>query len=58
MYIWLKPALVIKLYIYEDDKDLREGLANYLSSAGDFNVVCCFENCDTKAIDLRRQKWM
>jgi DNA-binding NarL/FixJ family response regulator len=47
---------VIKLYIYEDDKDLREGLANYLSSAGDFNVVCCFGNCDTIGIDLKAAK--
>ena len=47
---------MIKLYIYEDDEDLREGLANYLSSAGDFNVVCCFGNCDTIVIDLKAAK--
>lgn len=44
---------MIKLYIYEDDEDLRDGLSNYLSSSGDFDVVCCFSNCDTIAIDLK-----
>ncbi len=43
---------MIKLYIYEDDKDLREGLSNYLSSS-EIEVVCCFGNCDTIAIDLK-----
>src|SRR4030095_3161583 len=47
-----KKAL-IKLYIYEDDEDLRDGLSKYLSSSGFFDVVCCFGNCDTIATDLK-----
>ena len=42
---------MIRLYIYEDDDDLREGLTNFLS-ANEFEVVCSFGNCDTIAIDL------
>jgi DNA-binding NarL/FixJ family response regulator len=49
-------AVVIKLYIYEDDEDLREGLSKYLSSTGDFEVVCSFGNCDTIGIDLKNTK--
>jgi DNA-binding NarL/FixJ family response regulator len=44
---------LIRLYIYEDDEDLREGLSNYLSSTGEIDVVCCFANCDTIANDLK-----
>lgn len=44
---------MIRLYIYEDDKDLREGLSQFLSFTGDFSVVCSFGNCDTIQTDLQ-----
>ena len=44
---------MIRLYIYEDDKDLREGLSQFLSFTGNFTVVCSFGNCDTVQADLR-----
>lgn len=44
---------MIRMYIYEDDKDLREGLSQFLSFNGGFNVVCSFGNCDTIQTDLK-----
>jgi DNA-binding NarL/FixJ family response regulator len=44
---------MIRLYIYEDDNDLREGLSQFLSFTGEFNVVCSFGNCDTIQTDLK-----
>lgn len=46
-------SILIKLFIYEDDADLREGLSNYLSSTGEIEVVCGFGNCDTISNDLK-----
>lgn len=48
-----QTPLLIKLNIYEDDEDLRGGLSDYLSSTGDFEVVCSLGNCDTIVEDLR-----
>jgi DNA-binding NarL/FixJ family response regulator len=44
---------VIKLLIYEDDKDMREGLGQFISGTGEFSVEGMFPNCDTVAIDLK-----
>lgn len=43
---------MIRMYIYEDDEDLREGLSQFLSFTGAFNIVCSFGNCDTIQNDL------
>ncbi len=43
---------MIRLLIYEDDKDLREGLAQFLGSGDEFEVACHFENCDTIKSDV------
>ncbi len=43
---------MIRLLIYEDDKDLREGLAQFLGNTNEFEVVCQFENCDTIQTDV------
>lgn len=43
---------MIRLLIYEDDKDLREGLAQFLGSNDEFEVACHFENCDTIKSDV------
>ncbi len=51
-FIFQKPIL-IKLIIYEDNKDLREGLTQFLSSTGEIDVVCSFDNCDTIQSDLK-----
>jgi len=48
-----KEYCLIRLYIYEDDKDLREGLTQFLSSTGEIDVVCSFDNCDTIQSDLK-----
>lgn len=40
------------MYIYEDDEDLRDGLSQFLSFTGAFNIVCSFGNCDTIQNDL------
>jgi DNA-binding NarL/FixJ family response regulator len=47
---------LIRLIIYEDDKDLREGLAQFLSLTNKFEVVGQFENCDTIQIDVTELK--
>ena len=44
---------MIRLLIYEDDNDLREGLAHYLSATGDFAVEGSFSNCDTIHVDIK-----
>jgi DNA-binding NarL/FixJ family response regulator len=44
---------LIKLFIYEDDKDLRDGLCQFLAATGIFEVVCSFANCDTIQQDLK-----
>jgi DNA-binding NarL/FixJ family response regulator len=44
---------LIRLYIYEDDNDLRDGLSQFLGLTGDFEVVCSFSNCNTIQEDLR-----
>lgn len=44
---------LIHLIIYEDDKDLREGLGQYLAASGEFNVMGMFSNCDTIDVDLK-----
>lgn len=43
---------MIRLLIYEDDKDLREGLAQFLTSTQEFEVACVFENCNTIQADI------
>lgn len=43
---------MIRMYIYEDDEDLRDGLSQFLSFTGAFNIVCSFGNCDTIQNDL------
>lgn len=43
---------MIQLLIYEDDKDLREGLAQFLISTNEFEIACLFENCDTIQADV------
>ena len=47
---------MIHLIIYEDDKDLREGLGQFLSDSGEFSIEGMFSNCETIAIDLRELK--
>jgi DNA-binding NarL/FixJ family response regulator len=49
-------ALLIHLIIYEDDKELREGLGQLFSATGEFFVEGMFSNCDTIAIDLKQLK--
>ena len=49
-------ALMIHLLIYEDDKDLREGLGQFLSATGEFSIEGMFSNCDTIQIDLKELK--
>jgi len=44
---------MIRLIIYEDDNELREGLAQYLSASGQFEIAGSFSNCDTIQTDLR-----
>lgn len=44
---------MIKLFIYEDDEDLRDGLCQFLAATGLFDVVCSFPNCDTIQQDLQ-----
>jgi DNA-binding NarL/FixJ family response regulator len=44
---------LIRLLIYEDDQDLREGLSQFLSSVYNFTVEGAFSNCDTIETDLR-----
>jgi DNA-binding NarL/FixJ family response regulator len=44
---------LIHLLIYEDDKDLREGLGQFLQATGEFSVEGMFSNCETIAIDLK-----
>lgn len=46
----------IHLLIYEDDKDLREGLGQYLSATGDFVIEGMFSNCDTIDVDIKELK--
>jgi DNA-binding NarL/FixJ family response regulator len=48
--------LLIHLIIYEDDKELREGLGQLFSATGEFFVEGMFSNCDTIAIDLKQLK--
>ncbi|MES2774440.1 MAG: response regulator transcription factor [Bacteroidota bacterium] len=43
---------MIKLYVYEDDNDLREGLCQYLAANGSFEVVYSFSNCNSIQADL------
>jgi DNA-binding NarL/FixJ family response regulator len=47
---------LIHLVIYEDDKDLREGLGQFLGANSEFSVEGMFSNCDTIAIDLKELK--
>jgi len=44
------------LIIYEDDKDLREGLAQFLGFTDEFEVAGQFENCDTIQVDVQELK--
>ena len=43
---------LIRVLIYEDDKDLREGLAQFLRIDNEFEVAGQFENCDTIQTDV------
>ena len=43
---------MIKLFIYEDDDDLRDGLSQFLTATDAFEVVCGFSNCNTIKTDL------
>jgi DNA-binding NarL/FixJ family response regulator len=44
---------LIKLYIYEDDNDLRDGLCQFLSSTGAFEIIYTFGNCNSIEADLQ-----
>ena len=44
---------MIKLLIYEDDKDLREGLSYLLSSTNEFFIEACYGDCNTIREDLK-----
>ncbi len=48
-----QTTILIRLFIYEDDDDLRDGLSQFLASTGDFEVVCSFSNCNTIQADLQ-----
>jgi hypothetical protein len=37
---------LIKLFIYEDDVELREGLGQFLTCTGEFLIKGMFDNCD------------
>ena len=43
---------MIRVVIYDDVNQLRESLELLLSSAGDFEVVGTFDNCETVADDI------
>ncbi|HEY0677492.1 MAG TPA: response regulator transcription factor [Chitinophagaceae bacterium] len=47
---------MIHILIYEDDKDLREGIAQFLVATGEFLVEGKFSNCDTIAVDIKELK--
>ncbi len=47
---------MIRLLIYEDDKDLRDGLAQFLSFTNEFEVAGGFENCDSIQTDVAQLK--
>jgi DNA-binding NarL/FixJ family response regulator len=47
---------LIHLLIYEDDKELREGVGQLLTSSGEFCVEGLFSNCDTIDQDLKELK--
>ncbi len=47
---------LIRLLIYEDDKDLREGLAQFLAFTNEFEVAGGFENCDSIQTDVTQLK--
>jgi len=47
---------LIRLLIYEDDKDLRNGLAQFLAFTNEFEVAGGFENCDSIQIDVAQLK--
>lgn len=55
-YFSSSKTSLIRLIIYEDDKDLREGLAQFLSSTNGFEVAGSFENCDIIQIDVAELK--
>lgn len=44
---------MISLLIYEDDKDLREGLCQFINSSNEFQVEACYPNCDTIQTDMQ-----
>jgi DNA-binding NarL/FixJ family response regulator len=47
------PSILIRLLIYEDDADLRDGLTQFLSAAEDISVEGAFSNCDSIEVDLQ-----
>ena len=47
---------MIHLLIYEDDKDLREGMGQFLNATGEFCIEGMFSNCETIAIELKELK--
>ena len=47
---------MIHLLIYEDDKDLREGLGQFLAATGEFSIEGMFSNCDTISVDIKELK--
>ena len=56
LYFSSQYFVLINLIIYEDDKDLREGLGQLLSGTGEFSIEGMFSNCDTIAIDMEQLK--
>jgi DNA-binding NarL/FixJ family response regulator len=48
--------VLIQILIYEDDADMREGMAQYLSTVSEFSVVGVFSNCDTIEEDVQLLK--
>ena len=44
---------MINVIIYEDDKDLLEGLCQFLTATNEFTVEACYEDCNTVQADLK-----
>jgi len=44
---------LINLIIYEDDKDLLEGLCQFLTATNEVSVEACYADCNTIQADLK-----
>jgi DNA-binding NarL/FixJ family response regulator len=47
---------MIEIAIYEDNKDLAQGLTLLFNAANDFKVIASFENCNDIENDLNKHK--